>query len=168
MGRTYREAVTQIPHVRPADPGDFDAILEVKDQVAVDLLSRGVHWNPNVLTADDLSDWAEDKALFAIEISSSVVGCVAVWLQDPDEWWPVGDRAGYIRDLMVHPRLRGQEVGSKVLGWAERYLGGLGKHKIRLDCLASNDRLRRYYTDAGFHQFGVDAVGMAYFEKTLV
>jgi RimJ/RimL family protein N-acetyltransferase len=159
--------VTQIPHVRPARLSDFEAILEIRDQVAVDLLGRGVHWNPNVLSRSQLADWSDRGALFVAEIKDEVVGSIAVWRRDPGSWWPVEDRAGYVRDLMVHPRLRGQQVGLTVLRWAENYAAGLGLQRVRLDCLISNDRLCRYYKEAGYRQVATDADGVGYFEKSV-
>ena len=160
-------AVTEIPHVREARSDDFEAILAIGDLVAVALLARGIRWNPNVLTRAHLADWLRQGALFVAETRGEVIGSVAVWRRDPDGWWPAGDRAGYIRDLMIAPRLRGQGVGAKTLLWAENYLRGLGHHMARLDCLASNERLCRYYSNIGYQQVGVSEVGMAYFEKAL-
>jgi RimJ/RimL family protein N-acetyltransferase len=167
MGRTYRLGVTGIPHVRPARPQDFDAILEIRDQVAVTLLSRGRQWNPNVLSRAHLADWLDRGALFVAEIGGKVIGAIAVWRRDPGAYWPVEDRAGYIRDLMIHPQLQGRAVGAAVLGWAERYAAGLGLQRVRLDCLSTNDRLCRYYKEAGYRQVATDVDGMAYFEKAV-
>ena len=147
--------------------GDFDAILEIRDQVAVDLLGRGVHWNPNVLSRSQLADWSDRGVLFVAEIKNEVVGSIAVWRRDPGRWWPVEDRAGYVRDLMVHPRLRGRGIGATVLRWAEKYAGGVGLQRVRLDCLSSNDRLCRYYKEAGYRQVATDLDGVAYFEKSV-
>ena len=147
--------------------GDFDAILEIRDQVAVDLLGRGVHWNPNVLSRSQLADWSDRGVLFVAEIKNEVVGSIAVWRRDPGCWWPVEDRAGYVRDLMVHPRLRGRGIGATVLRWAEKYAGGVGLQRVRLDCLSSNDRLCRYYKEAGYRQVATDLDGVAYFEKSV-
>lgn len=167
MGRTYRLGVTEIPHVRPARLADFDAILAIRDQVAVNLLGRGIPWNPNVLSRGQLADWSGRGVLFVAEIRSEVVGAIAVWRRDPGGWWPVEDRAGYVRDLMIHPRLGGQGIGAIVLQWAEKYAGGVGLQRVRLDCLGSNDRLCRYYKEAGYRQVAIDASGIAYFEKSV-
>lgn len=167
MGRTYGLGVTEIPHLRPARVGDFDAILEIRDQVAVDLLGRGVHWNPNVLSRSQLADWSNRGVLFVAEIRNEAVGSIAVWRRDPGGWWPVEDRAGYVRDLMIHPRLRGRDIGATILRWAEKYAGGVGLQRVRLDCLSSNDRLCRYYKEAGYRQVATDLDGVAYFEKSV-
>lgn len=159
--------VTQIPHIRPARASDFDAILEIRDQVAVDLLGRGLHWNPNVLSRIQLADWSDRGVLFVAEVKNEVVGSIAIWRRDPGSWWPVEDRAGYVRDLMIHPRLRGQGAGATVLRWAEKYAAGLGLQRVRLDCLSSNDRLCRYYQEAGYRPVATDPDGVAYFEKSV-
>jgi RimJ/RimL family protein N-acetyltransferase len=159
--------VTEIPHVRPARLADFDAILEIRDQVAVDLLGRGVPWNPNVLSRAQLADWSDRGVLYVAELKGEIVGSIAVWRRDPGGWWPVEDRGGYVRDLMIDPRLRGKGVGAIVLRWAENYASGMGLQRVRLDCLSSNDRLCRYYKEAGYRQVATDSSGVAYFEKSV-
>ena len=167
MGRTYGLGVTGIPHVRPAAPPDFEAILEIRDQVAVDLLGRGLHWNPNQLTREQLADWSDGGTLFVAEIKSEIVGSIVVWRRDPGDWWPTEDRALYVRDLMISPHLRHQEVGATILRWAERYAAGIGSQRVRLDCLASNERLCRYYKESGYRHIGTDSHDIAYFEKAV-
>lgn len=159
--------MTGIPWVRQATPDDFDALLKIRDHVAVDLLQRGFRWNPNALTREHLEDWTTAESLFVGDIQGKIVGSVAVWLYDPVGWWPRGDLAGYIRDLMIDPSYRHQNLGAHLLRWAELYVAGLGRGRVRLDCDAVNERLCRYYKEAGYRHVETDQEGSALFEKRL-
>ncbi len=115
--------MTAIPSIRPATPDDFDALLEIREEVAVDLLERGIPSNPNALTRQHLEEWTSAGVLWVAELDGAVIGSIAVWFHDPTNYWPRADLASYIRDLMVHPRLsaRGHwrcdsRVGRAVLG----------------------------------------------------
>jgi len=165
MGRTYRLAVTRIPHVRPAKTSDFDRLLEIRQRIALRLLQRGIHSNPASLTRAHLEEWTEAGVLWVGEVGGEVVAAVTVWRHDPAGFWPRGDVAAYIRDLMVDPEHASQGYGKVVLGWAERYAAGIGRRRVRLDCDLDNERLMRYYHDAGYREIAHDDQ-LAYLEKT--
>jgi GNAT superfamily N-acetyltransferase len=155
------------PTVRRAEPADFGRLLEIRDRVAIDLLERGVRWNPNALTLEHLEDWHRLGVLWLAEIDGQVVGSVAVWRKDPMGYWPAGDLATYLRDLMTDPSYRHHGIGAVLLGWAERYSAGIGRSRVRLDCDAGNQRLCRYYQEAGYRQVATDGDGFALFEKVV-
>src|SRR5258708_10271480 len=72
-------------------------------------------------------------------------------LTDADDLWDdlPGD-ALYVHGLMVLRACAGQAVGRALLAWAARRAARLGKSLLRLDCDATNPRLRAYYESAGF------------------
>ena len=160
--------MTDLPRVRRATPDDFDALLEIRERVAIDLLQRGVRSNPNGLTREHLQDWTMARVLWVAELGETIVGSIAVWMYDPAGYWPRADLATYVRDLMIDPHLRGRGLGAILLAWAERYSSGVGRSRVRLDCDAANERLCRYYKEAGYRHVATDDDGFALFEKTLI
>lgn len=52
--------------------------------------------------------------------------------------------------LAVRAPLRGRGFGQKILAWAGREAGRAGKAYLRLDCMADNPGLNRYYQSLGF------------------
>lgn len=159
--------MTAIPSVRPATPDDFEPLLEIRKEIAVDLLQRGIASNPNALRRHHLEEWTAAEALWVAEWERAVVGSIAVWFHDPTNHWPRADLASHVRDLMVHPRYRLRGFGAVILGWAERFSAGRGRSRVRLDCEASNERLCRYYKEAGYRHVATDKDGFALFEKVL-
>ena len=155
------------PWVRPATPADFQVLLEVREEVAVDLLQRGIASNPNALTRQHLEEWTKSRALWVAELDGSVIGSIAVWLHDPTDYWPETELATYIRDLMVSPKHRHEGLRASMLRWAERFSASRGRDRVRLDCDAANERLCRYYQDCGYRRVGIDGEGFALYEKAL-
>lgn len=45
-------------------------------------------------------------------------------------------------------------LGGWLLVWAETQIIAAGRRLARLDCVAANSRLRRYYTEHGYHEAG--------------
>ena len=159
--------MTAAPLIRPATPSDFEALLEIRQDVAVDLLERGIPSNPNGLTRDHLAEWTSAGVLRVAVLDGKVVASVAVWFHDPTDYWPDEGLATYVRDLMVSPGHRHQGLGSYLLGWAEQFSVGEGRNRVRLDCEAANQRLRRYYQEAGYGYVETDVDGYALYEKVL-
>lgn len=62
------------------------------------------------------------------------------------------DSAGYVHGLMTNRR--GTGLGGWLLTWAETRITAAGRRLARLDCVATNGRLRRYYTDQGYREAG--------------
>lgn len=56
--------------------------------------------------------------------------------------------AGYVHRVAV--RDRGTGVGARLLDWADGHVAGFGGDRLRLDCIAWDAPLRRYYERAGF------------------
>ena len=159
--------MTSIPTLRPATAEDFDLLLEIRREIAADLQQRSIPANPNGLRRHHLEEWTAANVLWVGELQGSVIGSIAVWFHDPTDHWPRSDLATYVRDLMVSPRHRDQGLGAVMLSWAERFSAGLGRSRVRLDCDASNPRLLRYYTEAGYRRVGIDDEGFALFEKAV-
>jgi GNAT superfamily N-acetyltransferase len=53
--------------------------------------------------------------------------------------------AGYVHRLAVSRQYKGQGIGAQLLAAAEDHIRGRGKSWLRLDCMADNPSLNRYY-----------------------
>jgi GNAT superfamily N-acetyltransferase len=58
---------------------------------------------------------------------------------------------------MVDRAFAGHGVGRALLGRCEAQIRGQGKQLSRLDCVLINDRLRRYYEQAGYVLVGYES-----------
>jgi ribosomal protein S18 acetylase RimI-like enzyme len=135
-----------------AGPADLDDVLEVLNETARWLTSRGINqWVdgfPRQLVAADISR----GEVYLARRERRAVGTFT--LQWSDElFWPgaVGE-AGYIHRIAVRREARG--LGVELLQMAERVTASSGRKSLRLDCFAGNDALCAYYERAGFARRG--------------
>jgi RimJ/RimL family protein N-acetyltransferase len=56
----------------------------------------------------------------------------------------------YVHGLAVRREPLARGSGLELLRWAARTAAEEGLEAVRLDCVAGNDRLRRYYQQVGF------------------
>jgi ribosomal protein S18 acetylase RimI-like enzyme len=72
--------------------------------------------------------------------------------QDPFIWDEKGldQQAGYIHALAVQRKLAGKHVGKQLMAWAESAVTKHQRRYLRLDCMAENDDLFKYYEGLGF------------------
>ncbi len=90
-----------------------------------------------------------------------------------DEYWhEASEPALYVHRLAVDRAFAGQGLGSKILSWAEDELRSREIPLLRLDCMATNEVLRKYYAERGFTFCGISHyakwdMDFALFEKPL-
>ncbi|MFC4564859.1 GNAT family N-acetyltransferase [Nocardiopsis mangrovi] len=141
----------------PADPADAPALAALRDQAARWQLDRGIEqWRPGEVPAAAFADQARAGELFVLRDPAGLVGAVRVVWADPGIW---GDPAavgpaGYVHGLMVARSHTGRGIGAGLLDWAERRVRAAGRDTVRLDCVAGNRPLRRYYRDRGYREVG--------------
>ncbi|MCC3371665.1 N-acetyltransferase [Cohnella sp. REN36] len=70
--------------------------------------------------------------------------------------------------LAVNRTLAGHGIGARLFRWAEERIAAEGKRLVRLDCMADNPRLNRYYEDQAYRYVRVkrwDDWGASLYEK---
>jgi GNAT superfamily N-acetyltransferase len=133
-------------------------VLDVLDEAAAWLRRRRVIQWP-----ERFESWWLEEAIARGETWLARAGDVAVgtltldW-SDP-LWADAGGAAGYVHRMAVRRQAAG--VGAFLLDWAADAARQNQRHLLRLDCVASNPRLRAYYEGRGFAHRGDVAVGGA-------
>lgn len=138
-----------------ASPNDAEAVLGLRDRLAQHLLDQGVRqWTPGELPGRWIEDRIAARSVYLLHCQNQLVGSVTITSEDPSIWGDPDDRAGYIHMLMVDRRFGGHGIGRSLLGWCEQRIETGGRAFARLDCVRSNERLRRYYEDVGYRIVG--------------
>jgi ribosomal protein S18 acetylase RimI-like enzyme len=85
------------------------------------------------------------------------VGCVACLVVEEQsvQETPDSNRHGYVSDIFVDSRYRGQGVAQRLLAVAERHLAATGVTRLRINVLANNTTARRAYERYGFAPYEV-------------
>jgi len=123
---------------------DIDDVLEILDEAARWLASRGVNqWPtdgfPRELIAGDI---ARGEVYIAPRDRRAVGTFTLLW--NDDLFWPgATEAAGYIHRIAVRRDARG--LGIELIKFAERATAATGRKILRLDCFSGNVALCGYY-----------------------
>ncbi|MDV6275026.1 GNAT family N-acetyltransferase [Rhodococcus erythropolis] len=88
------------------------------------------------------------------QVQSRIVGALRLIWSDPQVWPNSDGPAGYVHGLVIDRAFSGDSMGERLLRWARRRSAEEDAQYLRLDCVETNVRLRRYYVDAGFIEVG--------------
>ena len=142
---------TTILDIRRAKPEELPIVMEILGEVAAWLEAKGISQWPSPPN----EHWWRRTAAYIGQGDVYLVGIVknifaTVRLTWQDAYWPNDGTAVYIHSMAVRPQWQGQGIGEFLLSWAAMQAYQSKRQFVRLDCLASNDRLRQYYQDQGF------------------
>ncbi len=155
-GRSSETIVTPVGPlmVRAAQASDLEVFIDILAEAEAWLTSKGIdQWTPGVHRqyAQELAVAIERGVVFVAERSEGQIAAAVVLSWSGGKLWPLPkDDAGYVSKLTVRRDISGHGVGLALLRWIERMARSVGKKYVRLDCLASNHRLCKYYEDAGY------------------
>lgn len=88
--------------------------------------------------------------IYLARLEGQPVGTITLQWSDPRIWGEQPSDAGYVHGLAIRPAVAGRGIGRRMLEWAAAQVLAEGRSYLRLDCLATNEKLCRYYEQAGF------------------
>lgn len=139
--------------IRQATIADAETMLELWQSSARWLLASGiVQWRPEYFNRDGVVEFLTNGSdAYVAEIDGVAVGTYVVTWSDPAIWAELDDgHAGYIHRFAVNRNYKGSGIGPYLIRCAEEQIRSKGKKHVRLDCMADNQRLNRYYEELGF------------------
>ncbi len=140
--------------VRRAGPADVAAIHGLRVAAELWLADRGIsQWTPGRLAPAAIAGQVVRGEWHVAGDAGPVLGAFRLLWSDP-EVWPDHVRAVYVHGLMTDRERAGEGVGAQMLDWAAQTGLRVGATAVRLDCVARNAGLRRYYADLGFRESG--------------
>lgn len=139
-----------------ASTADTAGVLEVLDEAAAWLRRRGVTQWPDRFEPSWIEGAIAQGETWLTRVDTTAVGTLTLDWSDP--LWADAGRAGYVHRMAVRRQAAG--LGAVILDWAADTARLNGRDLLRLDCVASNSRLRAYYETHGFiHRGDVPAGG---------
>ncbi len=140
---------------RPARPGDLRQVVDILSEAAAGAKARGVErWWPIPFPEPWVRSGIERGEVVVAESQLRIVGTLTLTRQDLLMWGEQPTIAGYVHRVAVRRELAHQGLGRRMLEWAASEVQGWGRSKLRLDCLATNESLVRYYLNQGFREVG--------------
>jgi ribosomal protein S18 acetylase RimI-like enzyme len=146
-----------------AKTADFDAVIAILCEAADWLLASGnpqwdsgwKHWHDDI-GERVLRDSIELHEVYLARRDGAPVATLRIHWDDAETWGERGDdgSAGYIHAIAITRRVAGMRVGERLLEWAVERISASGRRFARLDAMASNATLCRYYEQRGFRPLG--------------
>jgi GNAT superfamily N-acetyltransferase len=147
--------------IRAAEAHELDDVLGVMDEAAgwLPTVGMGEQW-PASFSRDPawverFRGWMGQGRVFLARVDDgAAVGCFRLLDADDHMWGDQPARALYLHSLAVRRSAAGQGLGQAMLDWALQHAASTGAEELRLDCWAGNERLKRYYAEAGVEARG--------------
>ena len=100
---------------------------------------------------------AQEGAMLVASRDSAFAGFVAGWVETDNQVCETADsnRFGYVSDISVLAKYRGQGVGQALLQAIETRLAEFGVKRLRLNALAANAVARASYERSGYSPYEV-------------
>lgn len=167
------------PHIRAeqATPADTEAVMALLRETALWLRSQGsTQWSA-LIDGEDVHGTADsiergDVFIFRNVERGDLAGMV-ILLQQPSAWdlelWGNRDlqNAIFLHRLAINRKDAGTQLGEAIMNWVSDSIRFEGKEVIRLDCIATNEKLFSFYSSLGYAHQGVHTSGFHIFEKAL-
>lgn len=143
---------------RLAQSTDEPAIKSLLHETAVWLNKKGSTQWSGLLRGEDVHNIKEAiqrKEVFIVDNGEEIIGTFALWNKqtnwDKDLW---GEEAStdylYLHRVALSPDAHGNNNGKLLLDAAKEVARKQNRTEIRLDCIASNDYLNKFYSRNGF------------------
>jgi len=144
--------------VENAVAGDESTVLAIMRDAANWLKDRGINqWNGMLTPKGEelVHQRVKEGVAYLASLNGEKLGTITILWEDFQIWDEKGrdGLAGYIHGLAILRKYAGKNLGREILNWAMRRIKSQ-KSIVRLDCMAENQGLCRYYEQLGFQTVG--------------
>lgn len=141
-----------------ANDADLPTAIGILGEAAARLQARGIQqWTypppPELARLLEREIIAGHLYLARLVTDRRIIGLFRLRWED-DYWTALAAKAGYVHSFALGDDAVGHGIGQQILDWIGDYLRSRQCRYLRLDCIASNVRLRRYYEELGFNYCG--------------
>jgi len=141
--------------LRPASPDQVADVLAVLNEAARWLRDQSIRQWPAAFEAEWVLPSVLSGETWVARRAGVPIATITLGWADP--LWPDDQLAGYVHRLARTRDAVG--IGDHLLRWAIDRVRERGRDVVRLDCVASNARLRTFYEARAFLHRGDAAVG---------
>jgi ribosomal protein S18 acetylase RimI-like enzyme len=107
-------------------------------------------WRREAFNDANIVRMIEETEMYIVNLHGEIAGAFYIQWHRDEVWGELyHDDAGYIHRLVTARKWKGRGLGSRMLDWAEERIMANGRSWLRLDCMADNPSLNRYYASLG-------------------
>lgn len=158
--------------VTVAQKDDIEGVLSLLKDVAHHLKEKGSKQWETLLNGEEdheLIKAIEQEQTYIVKKENATIATFTIYPHASD-WdkmlWKGDGEAVYLHKLAISPNEAGKGLGQQILSWLENDLRKKEIYKLRLDCIGDNEKLNRFYDNAGFQKIG-NSHGFSLYEKNL-
>ncbi len=141
-------------HVAMAGEDDLERYIDLLEELAEWLQTAGISQWPVGCFRSSVAYYLEairQREVHLVFVDDALVGTLRILRRDAIVWPEVAaDDAVYVYNLAVRRAWAGKGIGRALLEWSAGRAADLGRRFVRLDAMAHNAVLARYYLRAGF------------------
>ncbi|WP_373544954.1 GNAT family N-acetyltransferase [Chamaesiphon sp.] len=140
---------------------DLSTVSEILSEAAAWLDRQNMTlWQPEHISKSTIIQDVE-LGLFYIAFCEGIAAGVVIFQTEDLVFWPdiTQSDSAFLHRLAVRRSFAGGSVSTQIFRWAIEYSRELGKHFLRLDCVADRPRLRSVYENFGFKHHSDRQVG---------
>ncbi|WP_019910751.1 GNAT family N-acetyltransferase [Paenibacillus sp. HW567] len=136
-------------------------VLKLLSEAAGWMESKGIRqWTPGQFNDQDIAAYFTDREVYLALDGETVAGMFTLQFSDPQYWGERNDETcAYLHRLAVAQAYRGGGLGRQLIDFALHQAQELGSRALRLDTVAHNVKLNRYYQSLGFGYMGTRDMG---------
>lgn len=136
-------------------------VLKLLREAAGWMESKGINqWTPGQFSLQDVEGYFSSREVYLAMDGAEVAGMFTLQFSDIQYWGDRNDESyAYLHRLAVARTYRGGGLGGHMIRFAVRRARDLGCRGLRLDTVAHNIKLNRYYQSMGFRYMGTHDVG---------
>ncbi|OXM42896.1 GNAT family N-acetyltransferase [Amycolatopsis alba] len=145
---TGPEHLTPETVIRPALPGEEDAVLDLLTEAATWLAGRGIRQWPRRFPRESVHRQIELGEALLITRHHKPIATGVVTEAEPELWGEATEPAYYLGRLAVAREAAG--LGIRIIDWVGEKAAARGKTFVRVATTRDNPALRALYERAGF------------------
>ena len=147
--------------VRQATVDDLSTVSAILTEAAEWLEQQNMPLWYQEQIALSVIDREIELGLFYIAFCDDIAAGVVKFQTEDLEFWPDINQSNsaFLHRLAVRRSFAGGAVSTQIFQWAIDYSRKLGRHFLRLDCVADRPRLRLVYENFGFKHHSDRQVG---------
>lgn len=140
------------------DVGRSEDVLELLREAAGWMESNGIkQWTPGQFNSNDITGYFSSREVYFAVDGDTLAGMFTLQFSDPLYWGNKNDENyAYLHRLTVAVPYRGLGLGERMLSFARLTAQERGCLGLRLDTVAHNVKLNRFYQSMGFRFMGMN------------